>query len=261
MDMNEVNNLSTNKVSIMAWNIKGGASILWDKDIKSRMNVIKDTITDRDKDIVILTEFVLYKGIDELFDELNKKYYYFITATTCYNAVLIALKKEKFNINSKEIFNNEKIVINNNIGSIYAPDFLEIYLRDYNLYIIGTRVKVKIKPQNDEDKKNQINVLKNHIDNKLSEDAKCKFVIGGDWNMAYNYLKKYLNNDSRFIINGNNTDKSIYSFKFPNNKILLDHFITINFADTLDFYCDGWKFNKDNKKCTDHDIVYLDIIV
>ena len=263
----KVNSYFMNKFSIMVWNIKGGASILWDKNIKSEMDVIKDIIIDRNKDIVILTEFVLYKGIDELFNELEKEYYYFISATTCYNGILIALKKEKFIINSEEIFNSEKIVINNNVGSIDAADFLEIYIKDYNLYIIGTRIRIKINPQNKnakaEYKEKQIIALRNYIEDKINKDKKAKFVIAGDFNMNCNFLKKYLNNDSKFIINANNIDESIYSyvFKFTNNKILLDHIITINLVASSNFCCDNWKFKKNNIKCSDHDIIYQDIIV
>ena len=262
MIVKEVNSLFMNKFSIMLWNIKGAASILWDKNISKKMDVIKDTVIDRDKDIVILTEFVLYKGIDELFNELDKKYYYFISTTTCYNGILIALKKEKFRINSTKIFYSEEIVINNNIGSVDTPDFLEIYIKDYNLYIIGIRIREKIYKKNDNErveyKENQFIAFKKYIEEKINKNKKAKFVIAGDFNMDCNYLKKYLNNDSKFIINANNIDKNIYSFEFPNNKILLDHIITINIADTLDFYCNGWKFKKDN---IDHDIIYQNIII
>ena len=182
---------------------------------------------------------------------------------------MIALKKEKFKINSKKIFNSEEIVINNNIGSVDTPDFLEIYIKDYNLYIIGIRIRVKINPQNDNErvkyKEDQIIAFKKYIEEKINENEKAKFVIAGDFNMNCNYLKKYLNNDSKFIINANNIDKNIYSFEFPKNKILLDHIITINLVDSSNFCCDSWKFKKDNIKCSDddidHDIIYQNIII
>ncbi len=91
-----------NELKIMAWNIKGGASLGWENSQQKIKKDIVNKIIHLEADIIVLTEFIITIGVDYLFEKLQEKgYIWFQTNRTGKNGVLIAINKELVDYNEK----------------------------------------------------------------------------------------------------------------------------------------------------------------
>ena len=78
-----------NELKIMAWNIKGGASLGWENSQQKIKKDIVNKIIHLEVDIIVLTEFIITIGVDYLFEKLQEKgYIWFQTNRTGKNGVL-----------------------------------------------------------------------------------------------------------------------------------------------------------------------------
>ncbi len=79
-------------MKVLTLNINGGAAFCSSKKVLKRKLV--DKILEQGVDVIVLTEFVLMKGVKYLFDSLEiNKYLYFNSNCSCRNGILIAKKK------------------------------------------------------------------------------------------------------------------------------------------------------------------------
>ena len=114
-------------MKIFEWNI-GMAATIPSNQGYNLLPWIIDEIIKEEPDGIILTEFVVSKGIDYYIRELEENnYHWFISSNTKSNGILIALKSTSFIF--KDTFNYSKSTIN--IGSDVLtgsdlPDFYEI---------------------------------------------------------------------------------------------------------------------------------------
>lgn len=75
------------------WNIGMAATIPSNNGYNLKSWVIEEIIKDQ-PDIIVLTEFVVSRGIDYFFEVLEKNnYHWFISSSTKQNGILIALKE------------------------------------------------------------------------------------------------------------------------------------------------------------------------
>ena len=105
--------------------------------------VIEEIIKDQ-PDIIVLTEFVVSRGIDYYFEVLEKNnYHWFISSSTKQNGILIALKESEFGFD--DTFNYEIDSINNSemLKCNFPPDFYELQVKysGRKLSIIGVRIR------------------------------------------------------------------------------------------------------------------------
>ena len=111
---------------ILTWNVKGESSFCWNNQyvISSRL---VDKFIEQKADIIVLTAFVISKGIDYLFVRLqNEGYIWFTTTRSGKNGILIAIKKDKLIINDKSI---EELYKRNTISSsIEECNILQVLL-------------------------------------------------------------------------------------------------------------------------------------
>lgn len=57
-------------MKIMTWNIKGEASLGWNNQYEIESKLV-DKIKDQQADIIVLTAFVIAKGLDYLFERFE----------------------------------------------------------------------------------------------------------------------------------------------------------------------------------------------
>ncbi len=100
----------------MTWNIKGEASLGWNNNYKVVSEVV-DKIIDQETHIIVLTAFVVARGLDYLFERLHSEgYIWFISNRSGKNGILIAIKKEL--VDYKKLIEN--IYKENSISSVIA---------------------------------------------------------------------------------------------------------------------------------------------
>ena len=134
------------KLNVLEWNIRAAASIGWDNDYEIQ-NWLVDKVTNNNYDVIILNEFVIAKGWDNCQNQLKQAgYVWFMTYTSYENGILIALKKDTFNIECRDDVHITKQICNEKDSCIECPDFLAVTVTYANipLTIIGTRIKVLI---------------------------------------------------------------------------------------------------------------------
>lgn len=186
-------------MKILTSNIKGSAAFGWsNKEIKRQL---VDELIEENADIVVLTEFVLVKGIDYLFEQFNDKYIYFNSSISGKNGIFIAVKRnfvdfEKFREN---IVLGENFIYSNTEGCNILK--VNIPLNDFeNLVIVGCRMETSIV---NKDFQKQYDFERECFDNILISAIKplnkdCKYIICGDFNNAQcrgNLNKKFNPND------------------------------------------------------------------
>ncbi len=167
-------------MKIYEWNIGMAATIPSNQGYILMHWVIDEIIKDN-PDCIVLTEFVVSKGMDYYINELEKnKYHWFISATTKNNGILVALKEHSFEF--KDIFDYKKSSIhigNEVLSGRDLPDFYEIQV-NWNgqpLSIIGVRIRVDITGKNTSYKKNQFQALDDYL-SKQNHNVICI----GDYN-------------------------------------------------------------------------------
>lgn len=186
-------------MKILTSNIKGSAAFGWsNKEIKSQL---VDELFEENADIVVLTEFVLVKGIDYLFEQFNDKYIYFNSSISGKNGIFIAVKRnlvdsKKFR---KNITSGENFIYSNTEGCNILK--INIPLIDHgNLVIVGCRMETSIV---NKDLQKQYDSERECFDNILIPAIKpmnkdCKYIVCGDFNNAQcrgSLNKKFNHND------------------------------------------------------------------
>lgn len=171
------------KLNVLEWNIRAAASIGWDNDYEIQ-NWLVDKVTNNKYDVIILNEFAIAKGWDYCQNQLKQAgYVWFMTYTSYENGILIALKKDTFNIECREDVHITKQICNEKDSCIECPDFLAVTVSYANipLTIIGTRIKVLIGSNDfDEDfkyRKRQFNILCNYL-----STLNGRVIVAGDFN-------------------------------------------------------------------------------
>ena len=271
---------------LMEWNIRGAARVdkAWNGTSKIQ-SWVADKIADNDADIKIITEFVVNDGIEYLFNKLRKNNnIWFFNSTTTNNGICIILNNEKFNISSNEIYKEEIIV--SDIKNTNSPDYLQLFIKKLNLYIIGFRITSLLNEKNKDiqytHKRQQYDIFNAQINDILMKNSNAKIIIGGDTNLYALQLKSFLNLDANIDDFGKkfeNSDVIQYNDKYPTlifknkSKALIDHFICTSNIKTYNFRTDNWTFMdnnddyigvgkydyKEKNNGPDHDIIYEDI--
>lgn len=219
-------------MKIFEWNI-GMAATIPSNQGYNLLPWIIDEIIKEEPDGIILTEFVVSKGIDYYIRELEKNnYHWFISSNTKSNGILIALKSASFIF--KDTFDYSKSTIN--IGSDVLtgsdlPDFYEIKV-EWNgqpLSVIGVRIKVDIIGKNATFKKNQFKALDDYLSN-LNHNVICIGDYNAYWGNIWSSKKNttlHKTASNNFQIYTPSYSKDNFSFVQSNGKkVQLDHLIT-----------------------------------
>ncbi|MDR5659877.1 hypothetical protein RH915_10285 [Serpentinicella sp. ANB-PHB4] len=173
------------ELKIMTWNIKGAASLGWNNQYKID-SLMVDKIIKQDADIIVLTEFVIAKGLDYLFERFqNEGYIWFISNRSGKNGILIGIKKDLIKADDlvNEVYNSNTIssvVEGCNILRVAIPLQCGI-----NLCIIGCRMETggagNLQAQYDSASNNFDNILLPMI-SSLEKDH--IYIVCGDFNNA-----------------------------------------------------------------------------
>lgn len=195
--------------------------------------VIDEIIKDN-PDCIILTEFVVAKGLDYYIDKLESNgYHWFISSVTKSNGILIALKSSSFDFDDTfdyfqdTVKNGSDVLVGNDIPAFYE---IKVTWNGNPLSIIGVRIKVDITSTNTNYKKNQFQALDNYI-----SQQKHNVLCIGDFN-AY-WTDKWHTSDNTTLGKTASNRYEIYTPKFnkgdwwysyviPNKKLQLDHLVT-----------------------------------
>ena len=167
-------------MKVFEWNIGMAATIPSNQGYNLLPWIIEEIIKE-EPDAIILTEFVVSKGIEYYIRKLEKNnYHWFISSNTKSNGMLIALKLTSFVF--KDTFDYSKSTIN--IGNDVLigrdiPDFYEIKVEwnEKPLSVIGVRIKVDTTGKNATFKTNQFKALDDYL-SKLKHNVICI----GDYN-------------------------------------------------------------------------------
>lgn len=99
---------------VLTWNVKGESSFGWNNQYIIRSRLV-DKFIEQKADIVVLTAFVISKGIDYLFERLqNEGYIWFTSTRSGKNGILIAVKRAILNNDNKLV---NKLYERNTISS------------------------------------------------------------------------------------------------------------------------------------------------
>jgi len=216
-------------MKVFEWNIGMAATIPSNQGYNLLPWIIEEILKE-EPDGIVLTEFVVSKGIDYYIRELEKNnYHWFISSDTKSNGILIALKSDSFIF--KDTFDYDKSTIN--IGSDVLtgkdlPDFYEVIV-EWNgkpLSVIGVRIKIDITGNDKTFKKNQFMALDDYL-SKKDHNVICI----GDYNAYWGTLWSSKKNTTLPNTASNNfqiyTPNNSFSFVLENNKqVPLDHLIT-----------------------------------
>ena len=175
-------------LKIMTWNIKGEASLEWNNryEIKSKL---VDKIIEQQADVIVLTAFVIAKGVEYLFDRLqNEEYIWFQQSCSGKNGVFIAIRK--ILVNDKEFINyvyNTNLISSHTKGCNILVVTLPLKCKK-KISIVGCRMETGHK----EDLREQYDFQKECFDellipeiNKAQDSDVC--ILCGDFNNAKHY--------------------------------------------------------------------------
>ena len=220
---------------IYEWNIGMAATIPSNHGYNLKSCVIEEIIKGQ-PDVIVLTEFVVSRGIDYYFEVLEKNnYHWFISSSTKKNGILIALKESTFGFD--DTFNYKIDSINNSeiLKCNSTPDFYEIQVkyREQKLSIIGVRIRKDLSNNNLNYSKLQFQALDNYL-SSLNHDVICIGDFNVYWGQRWNNKTE---NDK--LPKTAAKDYSLctppypeeYSYVMPNvipdgKKVQLDHLVT-----------------------------------
>lgn len=220
-------------MKVYEWNIGMAATIPSNNGYTLLPWVINEIIKD-EPDCIILTEFVVAKGIDYYIDVLERNdYHWFISSVTKNNGILIALKscsfdfEKTFDYSTITVKTGNEVLVGNDL-----PDFYEVKVtwNSQPLSIIGVRVKVDITGTNTAYKRNQFQALDDYLSKQI-HNVLCV----GDYNAFWgnNWTTKRNTTLGKTATNGFKLHTPTYnkgewySFVQPNgDKNQLDHLIT-----------------------------------
>lgn len=170
-----------NILKVKEWNWRGATSCGWDNGY-SIMPWMVNKVLEENPDVISINEFVVSDGWDYFRNKLIENgYWWFMTYTTYENGILIALKKDTFDIKSRNDISVTKQVRDKYNAD--SPDFLAITLkyREHPLTIIGTRIKVLVNSNNYEEdfkfRKRQFDALVDYI-----STIEGRLLVTGDFN-------------------------------------------------------------------------------
>ncbi len=251
------------ELKIREWNIKGAASLGWNNSYEITEKTV-NKIVDQQKsvnedivpqpDIIVLTEFVVVKGLDYLFDTLKEnEYIWFLKCETGKNGILIAVNKdmvdeEKLLKDKKEKLYNRKAIFSSDDGcNILRVDLPLKGCKYSRLTVIGCRMETGdkiLKEQYDSERKCFDEVLIPMIN---TAEGLC--IICGDFNNA----KCYGNLNKRFNFNDykiKNEPGYVAQFNY-NLHIIKDKLEALNFS-MMDVTKDGNPIPTHNGYAEDH---------
>lgn len=173
-------------LKIMTWNIKGGASLVWNNQYEIKSKVV-DKIIEQKANIIVLTEFVIAKGLDYLFERFqNEGYICFITNRSGKNGILIGISR----VLVDETILVDKVYSGDMISSVdEGCNILRVKVPlqcGKNLSIIGCRMETggtKVsQTEYDAERKCFDSILIPMIQAPLKEH---NYIVCGDFNNAY----------------------------------------------------------------------------
>ena len=220
-------------MKIYEWNIGMAAAIPSNNHFLLNKWVIDEVIRE-EPDCIVLTEFVIAKGIDYYLDQLEERgYHWFISNSTKENGILIALKKESFSFNNTfdysidSVLNGNQVLIGTDI-----PDLYEIRVTYHNipLSIIGVRIKVPLRNNGIPYKQNQFKALDSYL-STLTHDVICIGDFNAYWSNTWNTQQNHTlpNTKNSFCIYtpDYNVDDWWWSYvQSSGEKVQLDHLIS-----------------------------------
>ena len=181
------------KLKIMTWNIKGAAALGWDKRDVIKSKAV-DAVIEQKADVIVLTEFVVGKGLDYLLERLHdEKYIWFISSCSGKNGILIAIK-ENLLVEEKNSLEKlkDKIYKENRISSVIEDcNILKVTVPlkcDKELCIIGCRMETSLADKD----KNEYDCRKTRFEQILvpqipDRKAQELCIVCGDFNNAKHY--------------------------------------------------------------------------
>lgn len=210
------------KLKIMTWNIKGAAALGWDKRDVIKSKAV-DAVIEQKADVIVLTEFVVGKGLDYLLERLhNEKYIWFISSCSGKNGILIAIK-ENLLVEEKNSLKDlkGKIYKENRISSVIEDcNILKVTLPlkcDKELCIIGCRMETSLADKG----KNEYDCRKTRFEQILvpqipDRNAQELCIVCGDFNNARccGNLDKEFNEDDYDGLEQKNYNLNIIKDKF-----------------------------------------------
>ena len=220
-------------MKVYEWNIGMSATIPSNNGYNLLPWVI-DEILDEEPDCIVLTEFVIAKGFDYYISKLEENgYQWFVSTTTKFNGILIALKSKTFNFdetfdyNKPTVKTGDEVLIGNDLPNLYE---IQVMWNGRPLSIIGVRIKVDINNENTDYKKNQFKALDDYL-SKQTHDVLCIGDYNAYWGNLWSTPKNTTLNKSMekgySLYTPTYKEGDWYSFVHKNGeKIQLDHLIT-----------------------------------
>ena len=218
-------------MKIYEWNIGMAATIPSNNGYNLKSWVIEEIIKDQ-PDIIVLTEFVVSRGIDYFFEVLEKNnYHWFISSSTKQNGILIALKESTFGFDNT--FNYKIGSINNSeiLKCDFLPDFYEIQVEytGRKLSIIGVRIKKDLSNNKSDYSKRQFEGIDTYLSSlSLHHDVICIGDFNAYWGQTWNTKENKMlpQTANRYILCTPPYPKW-YSYVMPDGKkVQLDHLVT-----------------------------------
>lgn len=235
-------------MKIYEWNIGMSATIPSNNGYNLLSWVI-DEILDEEPDCVVLTEFVIAKGFDYYISKLEERgYQWFVSTTTKFNGILIALKSKTFNFdetfdyNKPTVKTGDDVLIGDDLPNLYE---IQVTWNGRPLSIIGVRIKVDINNVNMDYKKNQFKALDDYL-SKQTYDVLCIGDYNAHWGNLWSTPRNTILNKSMEkgynLYNPTCEEEDWYSFVQNNGiKSQLDHLIT-NISDRSITVNYDWNF-------------------
>ena len=215
---------------IYEWNIGMAATIPSNNGYNLKSWVIEEIIKGQ-PDIIVLTEFVVSRGIDYYFEVLEKNHYHwFISSSTKQNGILIALKESAFGFN--DTFNYKISSIKNSeiLQCNLPPDFYELQV-EYSgrkLSIIGVRIRKDLSKNKSDYLGLKFEALDTYL-SSLNRDVICIGDFNAFWGQKWNTEQNIrLPQTAKRYILCTPPYPQWYSYVMPKDgeKVQLDHLIT-----------------------------------
>lgn len=187
--------MKINEMNFYEWNIGMAATIPSNQGYGFNGWIIDEIIKD-EPDCIVLTEFVVSRGIDYAISKLEEKgYHWFISSSTKSNGILIALKKREFDFSDTFCYtgSTDTVITNDMLLGIDLPNFYEIRIKSNGklLSIIGVRVRKGLTNEKTNFTKNQFTTLDNYLSN-LTHDVICLGDFNAYWADRWFTKKNYM---------------------------------------------------------------------
>ena len=171
-------------MKIIEWNIKGAASLGWNNEYEIKKDIVAKIIEQK-ADIIVLTEFVAAKRLDNLFDCLKTNgYIWFLKCETGENGILISVKEEMVDKKKlkNDIYNKKAVSSIDNGCNILRVD-LPLKCGSM-LTVIGCRMKTNISKQSLQEQYDSERKCFDEILIPMIDKSEGLYIICGDFNNA-----------------------------------------------------------------------------